>query len=148
MEHKNACTGCSLEHSDKDNSLCLYCDRRIQYVKGQTVSAPFPSLEMIEKIKKGLRYKYDMSHTNLVTASKDKVCKKCGGAVSKNSKSGICSVCYDQSGGVCWMDGCKVKLSPHNKSGLCRYCASIVYNRKKLGLPLYAPVKRRNRKKR
>jgi len=148
MIHKNACTGCAMEHKDKDNYICPCCNRRIQYANGQTVTAPFPSSEDVAKIKTGLKDKYDMSHTNLVTASKTKVCNNCGGAVSKHSKSGICSVCYDQSGGVCWMDGCKVKLSPRNKSGLCRDCARIVYNRKKLGLPLYAPVKRRNRKKR
>jgi len=141
-----ACEGCSQEFKCKlKNELCDICDRRIQAAKNKSITALYPTPQDVKDYRQALRAEISMQR-ELKTFDKDKVCKNCGGHVAKNSVSGLCGHCFNKSGDVCHMEGCDNRLSPRNKSGYCRHCARIIYGRKKLGLDLYAPIKRRKPK--
>lgn len=146
MKSTNACTGCLLESRDKNNRLCAFCSRRIQAAEGQSPIAVFPTQKDIDEEEIRLQKKYDLNQL-LLSTSKNKTCSVCFAPVSKWSRSGLCSSCYSVSGNKCKMIGCNKKVSLYNKSGFCGSCLNIINGRRKLGLALYAPVKKRKKGK-
>ena len=146
-KHRTACTGCDQEFKDKNTAFCTFCHRRTQAANGQKITAQFPTQKMIAIRLRNLQQKHKIGEfQELIKPSKTKVCGNCGQNVSDSSLSGLCRFCYDRSGKTCAMPECDKKLVPRNKSGYCSKCSQIVYNRKRRGIPIHAPIKRRNRK--
>lgn len=139
-----ACAGCLLEFKDKNSKLCNFCDRRIQYATGQDVTAPFPVQKDLDDERARLNKQYDMNQLRLVTQSQ-RTCMKCGGPVSVHSVSGYCKMCYGSSGEVCKMPDCDTHTAPHNTTGYCSGCQNIVNERRKRGMDIHAPIKRRKK---
>ena len=142
---KRACTGCPREFECRlDNALCDICERRIQAVRNEVITANYPTQQDLDNLREELQALYDI-HENIVLEPSDKPCPVCGGQVSKTSRSTLCLQCYNKYGGTCKMEGCNTPLAKSNKSGYCKTCYNIIRNRTKAGKNPYAPVNRRRK---